>query len=196
MDLLLASPLGRAGALVALLGATTLAWFVLSRRSGRMRTVPVRSAGDPRGVLDPASVGATFEAAATFVQFSSAVCSPCRHVARVLTALSAVEPDVAHIELDVTQHAELVRTHGVLRTPTVLLVGPDGAIHARTSGPMTPVQARDALIGLDPDRWPAPSPRPASPPAPAAPLTSHAASHPAPHLNPAPHLHPRPKDTP
>lgn len=148
MDALFTSPLGRAGALVVLLALTTLGWYLVSRRSGRMRAVGSRRSPDARPVFDLAAVGAATTTAATFVQFSSAVCSPCRHVARVLTTLSGTEADVAHIELDVALHPELVRTHGVLRTPTVLLVGADGTIHGRTSGPMTAVQARDALAAL------------------------------------------------
>lgn len=158
MDVLLTSPLARGAALVVVLALTSLAWLVVSRRSGRMRAVrtPLRTPlrGSPRSpgarpVFDLTAVGATVGAGATFVQFSSAVCSPCRHVARVLTELSATEADVAHIELDVAEHPELVRSHGVLRTPTVLLIGADGTIHGRASGPMTAVQARAALAALD-----------------------------------------------
>ena len=151
MDVLLTSPLARAAALLVVLALTSLAWFLTARRSGRMRAVVPRgdsSAGRP--TFDLTTVGATPGRDATFVQFSSAVCSPCRHVARVLTQLSAETDDVAHVEIDVTDHPELVRTHGVLRTPTVLLLGADGRIHARTSGPMTAAQARAALAGLTP----------------------------------------------
>ena len=146
MDALFTSPPGRAALLVVLLALTTLGWYLASRRAGRMRPVG-REAPQTRPVFDLAAVGATERAPATFVQFSSAVCSPCRHVARVLTALSA-DDDVAHIELDVALHPDLVRTHGVLRTPTVLLVGADGTIHGRATGAMTAVQAREALATL------------------------------------------------
>lgn len=147
MDVLFTSPLGRAAALVALLAVTTLGWYIASRRAGRMRPAG-RLVVQARPVFDLAAVGATERVPATFVQFSSAVCSPCRHVARVLTALSATEEDVAHIELDVAQHPDLVRTYGVMRTPTVLLVGADGTIHGRATGAMTAVQARDAVAAL------------------------------------------------
>lgn len=147
MDVLFTSPLGRAAALVALLALTTLIWYLASRRAGQMR--PERRLASPaRPVFDLAAVGAPERVPATFVQFSSAVCSPCRHVARVLTALSSTDDDVAHIELDVALHPDLVRTYGVLRTPTVLLVGADGTIHGRATGAMTAAQAREALATL------------------------------------------------
>lgn len=147
MDVLFTSPLGRAAALVALLALTTLGWYLASRRAGRMRPAG-RLTSPARPVFDLAAVGAPERVPATFVQFSSAVCSPCRHVARVLTALSVGDDDVAHIELDVALHPDLVRTYGVLRTPTVLLVGADGTIHGRATGAMTAAQAREALATL------------------------------------------------
>ncbi|SDC16240.1 Thioredoxin [Sanguibacter gelidistatuariae] len=148
MDLVFGSPLGRAAGLVALLAVTSLLWFVASRRSGTMRASAAR-ADDPR--LDLAGLGAVHGSRATFVQFSSEVCAPCRQVARVLTDLSTREDGVSHVEIDVGEHPDLVRTHGVLRTPTVFLLGPSGSVHGRTSGPMTPGQARDALAALDSD---------------------------------------------
>jgi hypothetical protein len=45
---------------------------------------------------------------------------------------------------------DLVRRFSVFRTPTVLLLNPDGAIHSRTSGPLTPARALAALAQLSP----------------------------------------------
>lgn len=42
----------------------------------------------------------------------------------------------------------LVRRFSVFRTPTVLLLNPDGAVHSRTSGPLTPARALAALAQL------------------------------------------------
>lgn len=163
MDALLTSPLARAGLLVAVLALTSLAWYVASRRSGQVRAVAVRTS-EAAPVFDLAAVGASAGSSATFVQFSSAVCSPCRHVARVLTALSATEHDVAHVEIDVAAHPELVREHGILRTPTVLLLGSDGKVRGRASGPMTTDQARAALaaLGLAPTSAPGSTSAPAA----------------------------------
>ena len=149
MDVLFTSVTGRAAALVAVLTLTCLVWWRVTRRSGTMRDVGSSAHDvDARPAFDLAAVGATAGTAATFVQFSSAVCSPCRHVARVLTAISAEHAGVAHVEIDAAAQPRLVRAHGILRTPTVLLLGPDGRVQGRSSGPMTAVQARAALAGL------------------------------------------------
>lgn len=149
MDTLLTSPLARAVALLLVLAVVSLAWFITSRRSGTMRALGTQPTGRPGGPsIDLAGLGATAGAAATFVQFSSTVCSPCRQVARVLTALSAEVDDVVHVEVDITHHPDLVREHGIMRTPTVLLLGSDGTVQGRSSGPMSAAQARTALAEL------------------------------------------------
>ena len=149
MDALLTTVTGRATLLVAVLTLTCLAWWLVARRSGTMRVVGAPAADvDARPAFDLAAIGATGGTAATFVQFSSAVCSPCRSVARVLSAISAEETDVVHVEIDAATHPGLVRSHGILRTPTVLLLGPDGRVRGRSTGPMTAVQARAALATL------------------------------------------------
>ena len=45
---------------------------------------------------------------------------------------------------------DLVRRFSVYRTPSVLLLNPDGVIHSRTSGPLTPARALAALAQLSP----------------------------------------------
>ena len=71
---------------------------------------------------------------ATLVQFSSAFCAPCRATRRVLTEVAEVFPGVTHIEVDAEQHLELVRTLGVLRTPTTLVLDAAGRESTRASG--------------------------------------------------------------
>ncbi len=82
---------------------------------------------------------------ATFVQLSAAVCAPCRATARVLSALADAERGVVHTELDVEAHPDLVHAAHVLRTPTVVVLDGAGTEVARSSGAMTPAQARTAL---------------------------------------------------
>ena len=107
-------------------------------------------AGAPAGAVVPAPAGpapgATRERVtaallgqplgerATLVEFSSAFCAPCRATRRVLADVADMTPGVAHIDIDAEQRLDLVRALGVMRTPTVLVLAPDGAIVRRASG--------------------------------------------------------------
>ena len=107
-------------------------------------------AGAPAGAVVPAPAGpapgATRERVtaallgqplgerATLVEFSSAFCAPCRATRRVLADVADMTPGVAHIDIDAEQRLDLVRALGVMRTPTVLVLGPDGVIVRRASG--------------------------------------------------------------
>jgi thiol-disulfide isomerase/thioredoxin len=112
---------------------------VLRRRAGQTRVV---TDGERLGLAD---LAVPLGERATFVQFSSPACSPCRSVRRVLTDLTQAEPDLVHVELDATERLDLARRLGILRTPTVVLLDPDGRVVRRISGPITPAQARAAV---------------------------------------------------
>jgi thiol-disulfide isomerase/thioredoxin len=71
---------------------------------------------------------------ATLVQFTSAFCAPCRATRQLLADIAAKEPGVAYAEIDAESHLDLVRRLRVRRTPTVLVVAPDGVITSRASG--------------------------------------------------------------
>ncbi len=144
----------RAALIVILLAAASGAWWVISRRSARFRTQknhllpgrpPARVAS-----LTSTDLSSDLGARGTFVQFSSATCATCPQVRRVLTELVAAQPGVVHVDLQSEDHMGLVRRFSVFRTPTVLLLSPDGAIHSRTSGPLTPARALAALAQLSP----------------------------------------------
>lgn len=138
--------------LIAALALTGVLGWWWRRRNG-VWSAPGARAGD--FVLSQALIGTELGSAATFVQFSSEVCQPCRATARVLRQLSAQKTGVVHVELDIADHLELVSTLGVMRTPTVFAVAPDGHIVGRASGAMTAAQARetlDALVPLPPHR--------------------------------------------
>ena len=140
---------------LGLLVAATVTLGALWRsRQGRVRQAPAR----PGPTVDWAARGVALGPRATFVQLSAEVCAPCRATARVLRGLAEREPGVAHHELDVDDHLDLVRALRVLTTPTVLVLDATGTPVARSSGAMTPAQARraldtvpsvDALDGLD-----------------------------------------------
>jgi thiol-disulfide isomerase/thioredoxin len=130
-----------AGIIVAVAAlALAIATGLLYRaRNGTMR--PARpAAGRPAGAaparpgLTPDDLGAPLGARATLVQFSTAFCAPCRATRQVLADVAAMTDGIAHVEIDAESHLDLVRRLDVRRTPTVLVLGPDGRIARRASG--------------------------------------------------------------
>ncbi len=117
--------------------------FGLYRKAvdGRVRAVRATATG-PLG-LD-ADLGRT----ATFVQFSSAACAPCRVTARVLDEVSANSEGVAHIEIDAEQRLDLVGELGITRTPTVLVLDGSGVVRSRMVGAPRRQDVLAALAGL------------------------------------------------
>ena len=113
---------------------------------GRFRgTHPVRGASDPTPV-EPVEtpwpdLGVTLGERATFVQFSSAFCAPCRATRRILGDIAASTPGVAHHEIDAELHLDVVRRFGILRTPTTLVLDANGIEVPRASGAPSKEQA-------------------------------------------------------
>ncbi|MFV2145070.1 thioredoxin family protein [Isoptericola sp. G70] len=141
-------------ALVALVVLTAVVGLGWRGRQGRLRRpdggTSRRGAAPARWTAEVEALGAAPGARATFLQLSAPVCAPCRATARVLGALAAQEPGVAHVEVDVETRLDLAERARVLRTPTVLVLDAAGAEVARASGAMTPAQARAALDAVTP----------------------------------------------
>lgn len=85
---------------------------------------------------------------ATFLQFSSAFCAPCRATRRILEDVVAETPGVTHVEVDAEHHLELVRRLGVLRTPTTLVLDGAGVEVTRAAGAPTKAQVQAAIAAL------------------------------------------------
>jgi thiol-disulfide isomerase/thioredoxin len=140
------------GALVvaAVLAGATALGLVWRRRDGQLRDQRMRQArlpgnGFPGGKdrhrpdrrlrrLTEDQLGQVLGTRATLLQFSSSFCSPCRAARRVLADLAAHTAGVVHIEIDVADRVDLVRLLDIRRTPTVLLLGPDGDVARRATG--------------------------------------------------------------
>jgi len=124
---------------VAALALATAIGLLYRSRNGTMRPA-VPAAGVPAGAvpagpgLTTADLGAPLGARATLVQFSTAFCAPCRATRQVLADVAAMTDGIAHVEIDAESHLDLVRRLDVRRTPTVLVLGPDGRIARRASG--------------------------------------------------------------
>lgn len=140
-------------ACVAALAVATVVGLAWRRGNGRMRAprpsapaaaaVPAQAAQEPVTQAGPGAAGARVTAAqlgqplgerATLLEFSSAFCAPCRATRRILAEVAGLTPGVAHIDIDAEARLDLVRALGILRTPTVLVLGPDGVIVRRASG--------------------------------------------------------------
>ena len=121
--------------------------FGLYRRAldGRLRAAPATAGG-----LDAARLGRPIGDAATFVQFSSEVCAPCRVTAKVLGEVSAASSGVTHIEIDAAQRLDLVSVLGITRTPTVLVLDADGVERHRIVGAPRRPDVLQALRALSP----------------------------------------------
>jgi thiol-disulfide isomerase/thioredoxin len=136
-------------ALAAALIVASVSGLTLRRRAGRFRpagqarTTPVRPVpGDgapvPPGtgpeVLTGEDLGAALGPRATLVQFSTAFCAPCRPTRQILAQVAGMVDGVTHVDVDAAERMDLVHRLKVNSTPTVLVLGPDGAIVKRASG--------------------------------------------------------------
>ncbi|MGH3255900.1 MAG: TlpA family protein disulfide reductase [Streptosporangiaceae bacterium] len=127
-------------ALAAVLAVATAVGVAWQRRAGRFRAGPAGSAaigaGAERGlfVLTEADLGSRLGEQATLVQFSTAFCAPCRPTRQMLARVAGMADGVAHVEIDAAARLDLARRLHVISTPTVLVLGPDGAIVKRAVG--------------------------------------------------------------
>jgi thiol-disulfide isomerase/thioredoxin len=128
-------------ALAAALAAATGLGLALRWRAGRFRAAgsapPARAAqtaGAGPDVLTEADLGDRLGGRATLVQFSTAFCAPCRPTRQILAQVAQLTEGVTHVEIDAAARLDLVRRLRINSTPTVLVLGPDGAVVTRAAG--------------------------------------------------------------
>ena len=132
--------------LVAIVGAVavaTLAGWLLTRRSGKVREV--RS--DPGGGPDAGEL-ALSQSGPTIVHFSAPWCGPCDRVRRVVGQLCEEMADVAHLEIDLDANPGTARRFSVLSLPTTLIFDVEGRQRYRASGVPKAADLRSALQPL------------------------------------------------
>jgi thiol-disulfide isomerase/thioredoxin len=134
--------------LVVVLGATTGFGLWFRAREGRIQEEPQRvrdNAPPPEAetverpqplgeILTASQLGANLGERATMVQFSSYFCQPCKATRLILQDVADIIPGVGHVEIDAESELDLVRTLGIRRTPTVLILDESGAIRKRAVG--------------------------------------------------------------
>ena len=132
-------------AALAVAVAVGLAW---QRNNGRIRGIRGSTgtpgtpeeqavggkAADAGPMLTAVELGLPLGQRATLVQFSTSFCAPCRATRRILAEVAGMVDGVEHVEIDAESHLDLVRRLDIRRTPTVLVVGPDGRVAKRASG--------------------------------------------------------------
>jgi thiol-disulfide isomerase/thioredoxin len=119
---------------VIVLAIATAVGVVHRRRSGVLRAQPGPAGKLGTRRLSADDIGAPLGSTATLVHFSSAFCQPCRATRVVLGRVVGTVDGVAHVEVDAETNLELVRRLDIRRTPTVLVLDPDGEIIRRASG--------------------------------------------------------------
>jgi thiol-disulfide isomerase/thioredoxin len=141
-------------ALAAALAVAVAAGFAWQRANGRVRSVRTHGPGARAPGVAPlmtgAELGEPLGQRATLVQFSTAFCAPCRSTRRILDEVARMTDGVAHVEIDAESHLDLVRRLDIRRTPTVLVLGPDGRIAKRASGQPRKADVIAALGNLAP----------------------------------------------
>lgn len=122
-------------ALIAALAVAVVTGLAWQRTNGRMRPASARRPKSPAGpMITGAELGLPLGPRATLVQFSTTFCAPCRATRQILAEVAGMIDGVSHVEIDAESRLDLVRRLDIRRTPTVLVVGPDGRIAKRASG--------------------------------------------------------------
>jgi len=135
-------------ALAAALAVAVTAGFAWQRANGRLRSVRTHGPGAGEPLMTRAELGEPLGQRATLVQFSTAFCAPCRSTRLILDEVARMTEGVAHVEIDAESHLDLVRRLDIRRTPTVLVLGPDGRIAKRATGQPRKADVIDALGNL------------------------------------------------
>ena len=143
--------------LVVVLGAATIAGLAVRKRQGKFtasaagvpRPVAERSnpAADP-AMLTAAELGAPLGARATLVQFSTEFCANCPPTRRMLGQVAQDHDGVELVEVDAAARLDLARRLNIYSTPTILVLGPDGAIASRASGQPRKADVLAAVGGI------------------------------------------------
>jgi hypothetical protein len=120
-------------ALVA--GAGLVGWW-WQRRDGRVTETAADADTPPTfGPEQLADVGLELrDAPAGALLLSSATCSSCTQVQRILEEVAEVRPGFQWVTVDAVEHLDLAREHHVMRVPTLFVLDAAGHLLARTSG--------------------------------------------------------------
>lgn len=126
----------RIAIIAALVLTALLAGFWWRSRTGRAKMVRSGELVD-LGKLKATRFGkpvTNFGNKATLLQFSTEVCSICVQTAKYFKELESKHPDLAHVEVDLTDRMDLAAHFNVMQTPTTLILDRNGKVQARIGG--------------------------------------------------------------
>ncbi len=118
-------------------------WYQRSR--GKVKAKAKRASHTP---LVGNEIGGELGSRATFVQFSSAFCTPCRATRVLLTDITANLADVSHIEIDAEKNLDLVRKLDIRSTPTTLVLDKNGVEIGRAIGAPKRAEILETLANI------------------------------------------------
>lgn len=130
-------------ATVATCVMATLAGWLLTRHSGKIREIPP----GPGIGADTSELGLS-RTGPTVVHFSAPWCGPCDRVRRVVDQVCDDLGEVAHLEVDLDANPETGRRFSVLSLPTTLIFDVEGRQRYRASGVPKAADLRLALVPL------------------------------------------------
>ena len=132
-------------AIVAAVAVATLAGWLMTRRSGKVREVRPEAS---RGTASDLGDLLLSRGGPTVVHFSAPWCGPCDRVRRVVGQVCDDLGGVAHVEVDLDASPDAARRFAVLSLPTTLIFDADGRQRFRASGVPTAGDLRSALEPL------------------------------------------------
>ncbi|AVG24342.1 thioredoxin domain-containing protein [Pontimonas salivibrio] len=123
--------------LVVLASAVGVIW-----RATRSRvSAPGSSETSPRVPSGYLAVGKTL----TMLQVSAPLCSYCGAMRGILAAAAERDPQVGHVEYDVSEIPDVIESFTIRRTPTTLLVSASGDVLFTLEGPTPPGVVSDHI---------------------------------------------------
>jgi thiol-disulfide isomerase/thioredoxin len=127
--------------LASLVAIATGLGVAVRYREGRLRRVFSRVR------LQATHFGANVEfgSRATLLQFSTEYCTKCPATRAYLQRVAAEHDGVRHVDVDLTNRADLANEFNVLQTPTTLVLDEHGVIAARIGGSPRPEALTTAL---------------------------------------------------
>lgn len=127
--------------IIAVLGVGYLIGRLLTLRAGMLR------AAESAAHIDTSGLGLS-DSGPTVLHFSAPWCGPCTQVRKVVDAVCAELPAVAHVEIDMDAEPDAARRLSVLSLPTTIIFDGDGHPRYRTTGVPTAADLRSALTPL------------------------------------------------